>query len=69
MKLSNIHQYKRFLPTTSFDVLQMSLKKCENTTIGYPGISNGISGGERKRLAFAEKVCTAYVFVFAYANH
>jgi len=34
----------------------MSLKKCEHTIIGLPGIRKGISGGEKKRLAFAEKV-------------
>ncbi|KAK2147172.1 hypothetical protein LSH36_566g01155 [Paralvinella palmiformis] len=43
---------------------EMSLKKCENTTIGYPGISNGISGGERKRLAFAEKLFTKPSIMF-----
>jgi len=35
----------------------MSLKKCENTAIGISGSKKGISGGERKRLSFAEKVC------------
>lgn len=34
----------------------MSLKKCENTVIGIPGKIKGISGGEKKRLAFASEV-------------
>jgi len=34
----------------------MGLEKCQNTIIGLPGTVKGISGGERKRLAFAEKV-------------
>ncbi len=36
---------------------ELGLKKCENTVIGNPerGIK-GISGGERKRLAFASEV-------------
>ncbi|KAK2141374.1 hypothetical protein LSH36_1112g00075 [Paralvinella palmiformis] len=37
---------------------EMGLKKCENTFIGIPGISKGISGSERKCLAFAEKLLT-----------
>uniref|UniRef100_A0A0P5IC49 Protein white n=1 Tax=Daphnia magna TaxID=35525 RepID=A0A0P5IC49_9CRUS len=38
---------------------ELGLKKCENTVIGNPerGIK-GISGGERKRLAFASEVLT-----------
>ena len=34
----------------------MGLAKCANTLIGVPGIIKGISGGERKRLAFASEV-------------
>lgn len=36
--------------------MQMGLKKCENTNIGEPGFKKGISGGEKKRLAFAAEV-------------
>ena len=39
-----------------FRILQMGLKKCENTNIGEPGFKKGISGGEKKRLAFAAEV-------------
>jgi ABC-type multidrug transport system ATPase subunit len=36
---------------------ELGLKKCQNTVIGNPerGVK-GISGGERKRLAFASEV-------------
>ncbi|KAG5892104.1 hypothetical protein JTB14_008073 [Gonioctena quinquepunctata] len=36
---------------------ELALKKCENTAIGRVG-TNGISGGEKKRLAFAAEVLT-----------
>jgi ABC-type multidrug transport system ATPase subunit len=34
----------------------MGLKKCENTLIGAAGGQKGISGGEKRRLAFASEV-------------
>jgi ABC-type multidrug transport system ATPase subunit len=37
-------------------IQQLGLKKCENTPIGIPGKLKGISGGEKKRLAFATEV-------------
>ncbi len=45
---------------------ELGLTKCEKTIIGNPerGVK-GISGGERKRLAFASEVCfitTTFVF-------
>ncbi|XP_078491308.1 protein white-like [Ciona intestinalis] len=36
---------------------QLSLKRCENTTIGTPG-SKTLSGGEKKRLSLATKLLT-----------
>lgn len=36
----------------------MSLGKCKNTVIGVPGRVKGLSGGERKRLAFASEALT-----------
>ncbi len=39
-------------------LLELGLKKCENTMIGIPGEIQGISGGERKRLAFASEILT-----------
>ncbi|VDK42126.1 unnamed protein product [Anisakis simplex] len=35
---------------------QLGLIKCQNTSIGAPGIKKGISGGEAKRLAFASEL-------------
>ena len=34
----------------------MALTNCENSAIGIPGTAKGISGGERKRVAFATEV-------------
>lgn len=34
----------------------LGLKKCQDTQIGTPGVMKGISGGEKKRLAFASEV-------------
>jgi len=36
--------------------LQMGLNKCADVMIGIPGKIKGISGGEKKRLAFASEV-------------
>lgn len=37
---------------------ELSLRKCANTIIGAPGRIKGLSGGERKRLAFASEALT-----------
>lgn len=39
-------------------IAELGLKKCENTQIGIIGRIKGISGGEKKRLAFAAEVLT-----------
>ncbi|CAG7818799.1 unnamed protein product, partial [Allacma fusca] len=39
-------------------MMELGLKKCEHTRIGIPGLMQGLSGGERKRLAFAAEVLT-----------
>ncbi|XP_076326281.1 eye pigment precursor family transporter white isoform X2 [Tachypleus tridentatus] len=39
-------------------LIELGLKKCENTTIGLPSRIKGISGGEKKRLAFASEILT-----------
>lgn len=37
----------------------LNLKKCESTLIGDPNVGvKGISGGERRRLAFASEIIT-----------
>ncbi|KAK2141380.1 hypothetical protein LSH36_1112g00060 [Paralvinella palmiformis] len=42
----------------------MGLRKCENTIIGWPGKVKGISGGEKKRLAFAAELITRPSILF-----
>ena len=39
-------------------IIDLSLTKCENTLIGVPGRDKGLSGGEKKRLAFATEALT-----------
>uniref|UniRef100_A0A034VCM1 Protein white n=2 Tax=Bactrocera dorsalis TaxID=27457 RepID=A0A034VCM1_BACDO len=39
-------------------IQDLSLGKCQNTLIGVPGRVKGLSGGERKRLAFASEALT-----------
>ena len=37
---------------------ELGLTKCQNVLIGEPGVTKGLSGGERKRLSFAAQVLT-----------
>lgn len=37
---------------------ELGLTKCQNVPIGVPGVTKGLSGGERKRLSFAAQVLT-----------
>lgn len=46
-------------------MLELGLKKCADTVIGIPGRLRGISGGEKKRLAFASEVLTNPPLLFA----
>lgn len=39
-------------------ISELSLSKCADTIIGTPGRVKGLSGGERKRLAFASEALT-----------
>jgi ABC-type multidrug transport system ATPase subunit len=39
-------------------IAQLNLTKCQNSLIGDPARARGISGGERKRLAFASELLT-----------
>lgn len=32
-------------------IYELGLEKCRNTIVGQPGLSRGVSGGERKRLS------------------
>ena len=55
LEFSVVHQFCFYvnIPLTLF---QLGLKKCADTVIGIPGRLRGISGGEKKRLAFASEV-------------
>ena len=44
--------------------LQLNLKKCENTPINIEG--KGISGGEKRRLAFASEVILLILKLFKF---
>ena len=39
-------------------IVELGLSKCAKTVIGVPGRIKGISGGEKKRLAFASEILT-----------
>jgi ABC-type multidrug transport system ATPase subunit len=43
---------------------ELSLEGCKNTKVGKPGLSKGISGGERKRLAIAIELLTQPSILF-----
>ncbi|EFX84423.1 ABC protein, subfamily ABCG [Daphnia pulex] len=43
---------------------ELGLIKCQNVVIGEPGVTKGLSGGERKRLAFASQVLTDPAVLF-----
>lgn len=45
-------------------IRELGLSKCVNTVIGTPGRVKGISGGERKRLAFASEVLSNPPLIF-----
>nr|NP_001403473.1 protein white [Cimex lectularius] len=45
-------------------MLELNLKKCENTIVGIPGKLKGVSGGEMKRLSFATEVLTDPTLLF-----
>lgn len=50
--------YKQKVARVDAVISELSLKKCANTNIGVPGRIKGLSGGERKRLAFASEALT-----------
>uniref|UniRef100_A0A0N4ZNY3 ABC transporter domain-containing protein n=1 Tax=Parastrongyloides trichosuri TaxID=131310 RepID=A0A0N4ZNY3_PARTI len=43
---------------------ELGLRKCAKNLIGWPNKQKGISGGERKRLAFASEIITAPPLLF-----
>uniref|UniRef100_A0AC35TZN8 ABC transporter domain-containing protein n=1 Tax=Rhabditophanes sp. KR3021 TaxID=114890 RepID=A0AC35TZN8_9BILA len=48
----------------NFLIDELGLRKCAKNVIGWPHKEKGISGGERKRLAFASEVVTAPPLLF-----
>ena len=50
--------YKQKLARVDEVISELSLGKCQNTIIGVSGRVKGLSGGERKRLAFASEALT-----------
>ena len=62
------HIFDNAVYTLIWLVLQMGLKKCQDTVIGVPGMVKGLSGGEKKRLAFASEVnisvCALKIYEF-----
>lgn len=45
-------------------IRQMGLETCKNSTIGFPGTQKSISGGEKRRLAFATELITKPFIMF-----
>lgn len=50
--------YKEKVRKVDEVIAELSLTKCQNTIIGVTGRIKGLSGGERKRLAFASEALT-----------
>lgn len=58
LRLDRNMPYREKLRKVDEVIADLSLTKCENTVIGVPGRIKGLSGGERKRLAFASEALT-----------
>ncbi|KFM65485.1 Protein white, partial [Stegodyphus mimosarum] len=56
--------YKERMRRVDEVILELGLRKCEDTMIGIAGKIKGISGGEAKRLAFAAEVLTNPALMF-----
>jgi len=50
-------------------IAELGLKNCANTLIGWPNRLKGLSGGERKRLAFASEVSEIFQTTLTFLNH
>ena len=48
---------------------ELGLIKCQNVLIGVPGVTKGLSGGERKRLSFASQVLSLFWSSIFYDYH
>lgn len=58
LRLDRHMPYKEKVQKVDEVINELSLTKCQNTVIGIPGRIKGLSGGERKRLAFASEALT-----------
>jgi ATP-binding cassette, subfamily G (WHITE), eye pigment precursor transporter len=58
LRMDRNKTHKEKLQRVSDVLAELSLSRCANTLIGVPGKIKGLSGGERKRLAFASEALT-----------
>lgn len=58
LRMSRRVPYDQKIQRVNEVLSELSLRKCANTIIGAPGRIKGLSGGERKRLAFASETLT-----------
>lgn len=58
LRLDRRMSYKDKIKKVDEVLADLSLVKCQNTTIGVTGRIKGLSGGERKRLSFASEALT-----------
>lgn len=58
LRLDRHMPYREKLLKVDEVIADLSLTKCQNTVIGVTGRIKGLSGGERKRLAFASEALT-----------
>lgn len=58
LRLDRRLSYKDKIKKVDEVLADLSLVKCQNTTIGVTGRIKGLSGGERKRLSFASEALT-----------
>jgi len=58
VRMENSMKYKERLARVKEVMSDLGLNKCQDTLIGVPGRTKGISGGEKKRLSFASEILT-----------
>nr|AAB06578.1 white [Drosophila simulans] len=58
MRMPRHLTYRQRVARVDQVIQELLLSKCQHTIIGVPGRAKGLSGGERKRLAFASEALT-----------
>lgn len=58
LRLPTSMSYKEKMEVVNDVMKELGLEKCKNSKIGIPGVSKGISGGERKRLCICIEMIT-----------